>query len=223
MFNPAIAKDIVKHALREIDFHPDHASWLTTSRTSTTDQNIAANQRLREQGRLRAEQIEKVEALEDGRFSVKIASGKTETYDYIVNCAGRSPAPGSPEVLPDIPVMKSVLDGGVARRDSLGPGLAMSRDGRALPAPGQLEGGRPANLFPIGPAVSKAELLHPQERTRGALNNTVAEAVPGLRPLAQRAADEIILNIYGRDVELPFRDHELDYVYNEDGVDEEPA
>lgn len=134
----------------------------------------------------------------------------------------KAPIRAAPTPCPTHPLVGGLLEDGLVRKDSLGLGIAVADDGRALPAPGRLRGNLPANLYPVAPALSKADLLHPRSRTRSALNNTVAEAVPGLRPLALRAADEILLNIFG-DVELPLRDGDLDYVYKEDRVDDELA
>jgi uncharacterized NAD(P)/FAD-binding protein YdhS len=219
MFGSNAAREIVKRTLREIDFNPEHASWLTTSRTSTTDRNILANRRLREQGRLSADEIMDVDPLPGGQLSVKFASGRTEEFDYIVNASGRLPVPGDPKQLPDTPVINSVVEAGLVRRDSAGLGLAIDRHGRALPEPGRLQGDRPASIYPVAPSLSKMELLFPQSLARPGLNNVVAESVMGLRPLLRQAADEIILNIYGKDVDLPWRDDELDFIYEEDAVD----
>jgi len=216
---PARAKGIVAQAIREIDFDPRHASWLTTARTPTTDLNIMANKRLREQGRLPAAGITDVALREDDRYAVTFANGDTDVVDYVLNAAGRHPRPGDPEQLPKIPVVDSLLEDGLSQAEPAGVGIAMDERGRAVPRPGRLAGDKPLNLFPVAPSLSKFNLLFPQTRARDALNNTVGEAVPGLRPLAKQAGEQIILSIYGQDAGILAPEDELDYIYDEDGVE----
>lgn len=217
---PHIAKAVVTEALGEIDFSARHASWLTTSRTSTTDRNILANRRLREEGRLRRDDItERVKALPDGRLLVQFPSGKTEVFDYLVCAAGRHPSPGNAEQLPDIPVINGLVEDGWMHPEPAGLGVAIDHTGRAVPKEGLLEGAAPPNLFPVAPSLSKFKLLFPQKRGLDAHNDSVGESAMALRRLCLQAGDEITLNIYGPNAEIPAPEDQLEYVYYADGVE----
>lgn len=78
--NEHVSNPIAAQLLKEIDRDPDLASWITTSRTSTTVRNIVLHDALRQTGRLQAAEIEKVEPVGD-RYQVFFARPADQVMD----------------------------------------------------------------------------------------------------------------------------------------------
>jgi len=210
------ADKIVRMGLESIDFHPDHASWLTTSRTSTTDRNILANVSMRDRGQLLSDEIQSVER-HQGRYRVKFASGKQDIVDYFLMCSGRKPPLGDPDQLAATPLIADLQDQGLIRLHPIGLGVDMAMDGRAIPDPARFpRGRRQPGVYVVAPSLAKGELLAPRSRDRAPLNNVVAESVMGMRPLAQQIADSLTLKIFGR---RPTPEHQLQYIYHPSHVE----
>ncbi len=208
----AVANETVKRFFEEID--APHSAWITTSRTSNTDANIAVNRFLRDTGRVEATMIAGVKKNGD-RFDVTFADGKTETFDYIANFSGRRHVPVFDPNADDVdPLSAGLVGQGLIQPHPTGVGARMDETGRAVPDPERFAGQPVPNLY-LGSSLARGELMFPTNRDRDPLSNVISEAVPGLEPLTKQIADSIVLDMTGW---KPHADHELDFEYTANGV-----
>ncbi|MES2742537.1 MAG: hypothetical protein V4754_16560 [Pseudomonadota bacterium] len=78
--NTGFSDPIAAQLLKNIDKDKNLASWITTSRTSTTVRNIKLHEALRDTNKLRAAEIEKIEEIE-GRYRVSFSRPENTTLD----------------------------------------------------------------------------------------------------------------------------------------------
>lgn len=209
-FGNEVATGIVRRLMREVD--APNAAWITASRTSTTDENIACNQKLRDGDQLWTDQISAIKKLDEG-FRVEFASGRTRDVSYIANCTGRIPDPA--RGLGEDALTQDLVAGGLIQPHGLGFGVAMDASGRATPDPRHFIDGHRPNLFIASLAKAKGELIFPINRDRDPLSNVVAESVLALRPLARQIGRAIVDGIT-QWKHTP--DHRKDFIYNETEV-----
>lgn len=184
------ASEVVRRLLEEVD--KPNAAWITSCRTSTTDDNIACNRKLRDNQQLLADEIEGVAARDQG-FKVQFKSGTVRNVDYIVNCTGRPLQPDSG--LGGDSLTRDLSRQGLIRPHPLGLGVDMDASGRAIPEPERFEAGHRPNLFVASLVKAKGELIFPINRERQPLSNTAAESVLALRPLAREIGRAIVSDL----------------------------